>query len=225
MATDPQDISQAAQLEQQADAASSRDLATALYQQAQRLLMPPGVLWSDRAEYEARMLAFNRVQEKLYGVADRFKPAPAADVSSPVKRAGSPAPAEPIDAAPSGAASPPGISATQRNHLAAISRKLDEVEAEMKRIGFWSADPPDLQSQIAHGQIKSYLDAPSFELWLQQVFLPNARKAVAEADLPSQSQVGMMAMRQYDYHSCVPEAQDLTTLLGEFDDLVVSYAG
>ena len=102
----------------------------------------------------------------------------------------------------------------------ALSQKLDEIEAEMKRIGYWSASPPDLQAQVARGELRSYLDAPSFELWLQALFLPNARLGVQTDTLPSDSQVGLMAMRQYDYHSSVPEAHGLMKLLYAFDDLV-----
>ena len=58
------------------------------------------------------------------------------------------------------------------------SDKLDAIEAEMKKIGYWSANPPDLQAEIKVGRLRSYLDALSFELWLQCVFLPNAREAV-----------------------------------------------
>jgi uncharacterized protein YqcC (DUF446 family) len=101
-----------------------------------------------------------------------------------------------------------------------LSQKLDQVEAEMKRIGYWQANPPDLQPRIAGGEMQSYLDAPSFELWLQTIFLPNARRAVQTDTLPSDSQVGLMAMRQYDYHSSVPEAHGLMRLLYEFDDLI-----
>lgn len=103
---------------------------------------------------------------------------------------------------------------------AALFSKLDEIESEMKAIGFWADNPPDLQAGIAQGQIKNYLDAPSFELWLQAVFLPNARKAVRENSLPRISQVGLMAMRQYDYHSSVPIAHRLVNLLYQFDNLV-----
>ena len=93
----------------------------------------------------------------------------------------------------------------------------------MKRIGYWSDDPPDLQQEVLEGRSRSYLDAPSFELWLQQVFLPRARHAVADASLPGESHVGLMAMRQYDYHSIVPEAQQLLALLWEFDRLVEAH--
>ena len=103
---------------------------------------------------------------------------------------------------------------------ASALEQLDRIEAEMRRIGFWSENPPDLQSDIAAGRLQSYLDAPSFELWLQCVFLPNARQAARENSLPAASQVGLMAMRQYDYHSSVPQAHSLVRLLSEFDKIV-----
>ncbi len=101
-----------------------------------------------------------------------------------------------------------------------LARKLDEIEAELRRIGYWSENPPDLQAEYARGAARTYLDAPTFELWLQTIFLPNARRAVATNALPADSQVGTMALRQYDYHSSVPEAHQLVKLLGEFDELV-----
>lgn len=107
--------------------------------------------------------------------------------------------------------------------LGVLSQKLDAVEAEMKRIGYWSAAPSDLPEQTRSGHLRSFLDAPSFELWLQHVFLPNARRAVNDRDLPKDSSVGVMAMRQYDYHSYVPEAQQLAELLYDFDELIKEY--
>ena len=101
-----------------------------------------------------------------------------------------------------------------------LAAKLDEVEAEMKRIGYWKDNPPDLHAEVEAGRLRSYLDAPTFEVWLQALFLDNARAAVANCNLPGGSQVGLMAMRQYDYHSYVPEAQTLLRLLHEFDALV-----
>ncbi len=206
-----EDLGRAAQLEQQGDAAAERQAAAALYQQAQRLLLPPGTVWSDRAEYEQRMLGFSRLQEKLYGLANRtaVTTAPAQPAPQPST---APMPSEP-DAAP-----PP-----RQRLLARIGHQLERIEAEMKRIGYWSADPPDLRAKFAAGEMSSYLDAPSFELWLQQVFIPNAREGVAGSQLPAGSQVGLMALRQYDYHSHVPDAQPLLALLNEFDEMVERY--
>lgn len=101
-----------------------------------------------------------------------------------------------------------------------LELKLNEIESEMKKIGFWEENPPDLQAAFASGQMQNYFDAPSFELWLQCIFLPNARRAIQTTTLPKDSQVGVMAMRQYDYHSIVPEAQHLVSLLHEFDKMV-----
>jgi uncharacterized protein YqcC (DUF446 family) len=104
-----------------------------------------------------------------------------------------------------------------------LTQKLDQIEAEMKRIGYWKGSPPDLQANVAHGEMHSYVDAPSFESWLQMVFIPNARRAIETDKLPADSQVGLMAMRQYDYHSSIPEAHGLMKLLSEFDDIVRRY--
>lgn len=99
--------------------------------------------------------------------------------------------------------------------------KLDQVEAEMKRLGYWQATvPPEWQAKIDAGQVRSFLDAPTFELWLQTIFLPRARDASRTGNLPSDSSVGVMAMRQYDYHSSVPEAHGLMHLLSEFDEML-----
>ena len=108
--------------------------------------------------------------------------------------------------------------------LAVILAKLSDIEGEMRRIGYWSENPPDLRAAAERGEIRTYLDAPTFELWLQALFLPNAREAVAADELPDESEVGMMAQRQYDYQSSVPEAQTLIQLLREFDRLVVKCA-
>lgn len=209
MASTEEDLSRAAQLEQQGDAAG-RDAAAALYQQAQRLLIPVGVIWSDRAEYDLRMLAFNRVQEKLYGLSTRI-PVTAAPPQPPV------AEQDPV----SQLQDRPGAKLSRRQQrLAEIGHQLDLIEAEMKRIGYWSAAPSDLRAKFEAGEMRSYLDAPSFELWLQQVFIPNARDGVAGDQLPKNSQVGLAAMRQYDYQSNVPEAQELLALLNCFDEMV-----
>ncbi len=103
---------------------------------------------------------------------------------------------------------------------AAITAKLDAVEAEMRRLQWWDPNPPDLLAAFDEGRMRTYLDAPSFELWLQCVFLTRAREAVASQTLPGQSQVGLMALRQYDYHQQVPEARRLLELLNEFDALI-----
>ncbi len=94
-----------------------------------------------------------------------------------------------------------------------ITSILDEIESELKLIGFWQTNPPEFK-------VANYLEAPSFELWLQSIFIPNARAATRNNKYPNNSQVGQMAFRQYDYHTHVKEAQKLIRLLNEFDNLI-----
>jgi uncharacterized protein YqcC (DUF446 family) len=79
-------------------------------------------------------------------------------------------------------------------------------------------------AEYVSGKRQSYLDAPSFELWLQCIFLPRAREAVKTNTFPKNSQVGLMVRRQYDYHSYVEEALPLVALLHEFDRMVINEA-
>lgn len=93
-------------------------------------------------------------------------------------------------------------------------QKLDEIEAEMKRIGFWDENPPSFQ----------WSWDLTFELWLQLVYLPNARRAIKAGILQADSRpVGPMARKQYYENSTVPEAHGLTRLLQEFDDLILKH--
>ena len=101
---------------------------------------------------------------------------------------------------------------------AAVLNKLDEIEAEMRRIGYWS-DAPELQAAIDAGKFRNFLDAPSFPLWLQGLFLPNARAAVLEGSLPVRSQAGEIVRRQYAREAGAPEARRLLDLIREFDEL------
>ena len=94
-----------------------------------------------------------------------------------------------------------------------VLSKLDEIESEMKRVNFWSDNPPSFT-------VNNYLEAPSFELWLQCIFLPHAREAAYKSKYPERSQVGLMAMRQYNYHSFVERAQPLLRLLNQFDKII-----
>jgi uncharacterized protein YqcC (DUF446 family) len=104
--------------------------------------------------------------------------------------------------------------------FALLASKLDEIELELKRIGYWREMEIDPFANLGKDDVPSFLTASSFQDWMQFVFLPNARSAIANRDLPRSSQVGLMALRQWDYQSYVPEAQHLIELLNEFDDLV-----
>jgi len=97
-----------------------------------------------------------------------------------------------------------------------IIETLDEIELELKFIGFWSENPPDFKFSY-------FTQAPSFELWLQCIFIPNARDSVNRNDYPERSQVGLMALSQYDYYSYVKKAQKLVSLLNKLDKISEGY--
>src|SRR4051812_42088208 len=62
------DLHEAEQAERSGDAAEARQTAAAFYRGAQRLLLPAGVVWTDRESHDRRMEAFERIQQKLYGL-------------------------------------------------------------------------------------------------------------------------------------------------------------
>jgi Domain of unknown function (DUF3601) len=64
------DLNQAARVELLGDATGTPE-AAAFYREAQRLLLPAGVRWTDREAYDRRQEAFERIQQKLYGLSTR----------------------------------------------------------------------------------------------------------------------------------------------------------
>lgn len=69
-------------------AANAGERAQEFYRQAQRILMPANKMWSDAAEYDLRMAAFQRIQNKLWALAEggpvRFgTPGPPAERAPP----------------------------------------------------------------------------------------------------------------------------------------------
>jgi len=101
--------------------------------------------------------------------------------------------------------------------LTAASVLIPRIETEMKRLEMWSEDPPPLLEMADRGELKSYLDAPSFELWLQCVFLERAKECVKTDTWPQGSQVGTMALRSFDGRE---DTGDLQLALETFDQLV-----
>lgn len=98
-----------------------------------------------------------------------------------------------------------------------ISKKLDEIEAEMRKCGInipGNTEPQEVRSAFGGAEM-------AFAQWLAAVFLPAARRAVATKDLPTVSQVGVAAMRNFDGYE---EMGDLVSLLSQFDHAVESVA-
>jgi len=112
-------------------------------------------------------------------------------------------------------------SARRRALLGAMLAQLDLVEGELRRLGWWREQPEPPSKPDA---TKLYAGLP-FHHWLQYDFLPEARSRLCANNPPTNSAVGIMAMRQYDYHSIVEEALPLVRILRDLDDLVQESAG
>ena len=96
---------------------------------------------------------------------------------------------------------------------AALTSKLDEIEAELRRLGFLVGEVgPPRPVTSAFG-----LEDMPFEHWLSHVFLPRAREAIADKALPSSSSVAAIALRNLDGH---PDADTLIALLYQFDGMI-----
>ena len=96
----------------------------------------------------------------------------------------------------------------------AVGAKLDEIEGEMHSIGLWQAlplNPDQLQFSSAFGA-----DKMAFSQWLQLIFIPRVREAIAANHFPPSSDVGTQAIREFDTE---PKAARLAILLTEFDAL------
>ena len=95
-----------------------------------------------------------------------------------------------------------------------VARYADEIEGEMRSIGMWQ-DQPLPPEQLNFKQAFA-MDTMTFTQWLQFVFLPRVREAVAANEFPSSSSVGAQAVREFDGNA---DADRLITLLSEFDAL------
>ena len=96
-----------------------------------------------------------------------------------------------------------------------VARALAEIIEEMKRIGYWQADP--LPVEAYDFRLAFAADTMSFEQWLRFVFVPRVNQIIAEkGDFPSQSQVGTAALKNFDGDD---KASKLVRMLNEFDAL------
>jgi uncharacterized protein YqcC (DUF446 family) len=90
----------------------------------------------------------------------------------------------------------------------------DQIEAEMRRICMWQEAP--LRPEQLEFKKAFAMDTMSFGQWLQFVFLPRVREAIAHNKFPSGSSVGAQAVREFD---TVPDTDRLVSLLSDFDAL------
>ena len=95
-----------------------------------------------------------------------------------------------------------------------VTRYADAIEAEMRKIGFWQSEP--LKPEQLNFTQAFAMDTMGDAQWLQFIFLPRVREAVAANQFPSSSSVGTQAVREFDGD---PDTGRLVTLLSEFDAL------
>lgn len=95
-------------------------------------------------------------------------------------------------------------------------KKADEIEACLRSINRWQAEP--LPDHLFENMGPFGSSTMSFEQWIQFVLVPTIRDIVNErASFPPYSQVGVYAVRTLDGDT---EAQPLVTLLSELDMLI-----
>jgi uncharacterized protein YqcC (DUF446 family) len=104
---------------------------------------------------------------------------------------------------------------TAHNRYTQAEVKISEIEAEMKRIGYWSANPLPEEAYDFHEAFA--MDTMAFPQWLQFILVPRVRQIIEEEGaFPPKSMVGAQAVREFDGDE---NASQLVSLLGEFDDL------
>jgi uncharacterized protein YqcC (DUF446 family) len=99
-----------------------------------------------------------------------------------------------------------------------VKQRIDNIEAEMKRIGYWSDKPLPPEAYNFHRAFA--MDTMAFSQWLQFVFVVRVNELVESGGpFPTRSQVGAQAVREFDG---ADEANQLVRLLSEFDHYIES---
>ncbi len=111
--------------------------------------------------------------------------------------------------------SKPGAASDLRGRARAA---IDGIEAEMKRLGYWS-DAPLPEAAYAFRRAFAQ-DTMSFGQWLQFVLIPRVHEIIEQrGEFPRASMVGAQAVREFDGDE---HAETLIRLLNEFDRLIES---
>lgn len=97
-----------------------------------------------------------------------------------------------------------------------VSNKASEIEAELKRLNRWCAEPLQPEKFKDMGAFGS--NTMTFEQWLQFILIPRIQAIVDEkGEFPSNSMLAPYAIRVFDGD---PEAGKLHDLLYELDNLI-----
>lgn len=100
-------------------------------------------------------------------------------------------------------------------HREAVSTKIAEIEAEMKRIKMWQNSP--LPAEKFNFELAFGMDTMAFSQWIQFILIPRVHQILEKkGGFPDGSMIGVQAMREFDGYD---EAAKLISLLGEFDEL------
>ena len=101
------------------------------------------------------------------------------------------------------------------DRYALVSAAIAGIEAEMKSIGYWSAEALPPEAYDFHQAFA--MDTMAFSQWLQFVFIPRVHAIVDQrGEFPVQSMVAAQAVREFDGD---PHAARLLSLLSAFDAL------
>ena len=96
---------------------------------------------------------------------------------------------------------------------------LTQVEAELRRLGLWSALPPP--AEAFRSTLPFCFDTLAFEQWLQWVFLPRFWVLLQQAGpLPESS--GIAPMAEVWFEDKAMDAENLIELLRAFDQALTA---
>ncbi len=100
-----------------------------------------------------------------------------------------------------------------------ITTHIELVRAEMRRIGY-RLDVPATPSNS-----EALYSGRPFEEWLQFEYLAGLEQSLADNKKRPvlDYKIGLAALRQYDYHSIVPEAMGLLALLQTLEKMVADW--
>lgn len=100
---------------------------------------------------------------------------------------------------------------------ARLATLLNDIEAEMKRLDLWEAQPPP--SRAFGSDAPFCFDTMAVTQWLQWVFIPRMRETLAmNLPLPAASQVAPVVELYFD--DVGGERGELVVLLEAFDELM-----
>ena len=109
-----------------------------------------------------------------------------------------------------------GMKADESARLAALRSAISELEAELRRMGWWQETP--IEPERMHFRQAFGMDTMAFSQWLQFVLVPAAHSMLAgERPMPPSSMLAAHAVREFDGQD---EANGLCDILRRVDAAV-----